>query len=443
MISRADLNEGQVAALDALLAWARDEGGPRLLSLSGPAGTGKTTLLHLFAEEADTATWSAMTGRAARRMRDVGLKGARTAHSALYHRPREVDNRRDRRIELEFDKVRKDDPGLLVIDEASMIDRRFLAHVGQSIYEKILLVGDPVQIPPVNGQDKNGGEDWSVFGAVPGPCLTEVMRTSGAIVETATRVRERQEIIHETLEHGGSRYDYTTDFRGALRDWFDDRDDHVLITWRNEVRMNLNRQIRQILGRSSPLPEVGEPVVIRKNDHKKEIMNGDILFVDGWEGDGPIVAGIATRYVRIRSRQHPPIPTAAPEDIDPWADDGSRVILTALEGRDHGPFDGSLPYVGLDAWNRGLVDAGLARWEGRDLIVEEPVIPLSYGYVLTGHLCMGSEYRRATTLILNDLMSRNFRKPTTLPDGTKMPFAIRYIYTCLTRAKERSIMVVT
>lgn len=406
---------------------------------------GKTTLLKLLADRLDSleidVVWAAMTGRAARRMREVGLHGATTLHAALYDPPREIDNKKKKRIDLEFDQFKDTVAHLLVVDEASMIDRKMLADIERGSFVKILLVGDHVQIPPVS-KEGSDSDDWSVFGAVRGPVLTEVMRTSGAIVDAATLVRERCEIPAGVLESESSRYDFSTNYQQAIKDWFDDRDDHVLVTWKNEVRMNINRQIRQVLGYSGPLMQPGEPVVIRKNDHKTSMMNGDVYFVDEWLGDGPQVAGIPTRYLRLRTDQNPPLPCETPEAIDPWSGTDYKTVLVVMGGRDHGAFDGFVPYVGLKEWNDGLVIAGLAerKPDGGIVKLKEP-LPITYAYCLTGHLVQGSEYRRVTTLLFDSMNNRNFRKPTRLPDGSTMKFAYRWLYTSITRGKKRSTVV--
>ena len=426
-------NQGQSEAIDRILRWSDPDTSERFLSLSGPAGTGKTSILQVLADRWGRGVkWAAMTGRAARRMREAaGLRGATTLHRALYGRFDEVDNVKRQRIDLRFRDVRKEVDSILVVDEASMVDRRILDDIRSSRYQKVLLCGDGVQIPPVSDDGKG---DWSVFQEVTGPQLSEVMRTAGAIVEAGTIVRERQEILRGVLEHGGSRYEHTTDFRGAIRQWFDDREDHVLVTWRNESRMRLTAQIRSVLGHASPYPEPGEPVVVRRNSYAHGIMNGDLYYVDDWLGDGPEIAGVKTRFLRLRETRYPLLPIASVEDIEP--DDCAMAgrtptLLVPLQGRE-AVFDGFLPYVGLTAWKSGLEAAG---------VDESSIIPVTFGYVLTGHLVQGSEYRRATTLLFGDMSSRNFRKPTALPDGTKMSFAMRFIYTCVTRAKERSTLV--
>ena len=161
-------------------------------------------------------------------------------------------------------------------------------------------------------------------------------------------------------------------------------------------------------------------------------MNGDLLYVDAWLGDGPTLAGLATRYVRLRRTREPAAPTSLEEVVfDECA--GTVTTLCHLAGREL-PFDGQAPYVGLDKWNQALKAEDLGRFD---------VQPLTHGYALTGHAVQGGQYRRETVLIAGDLRSRNFQKSTALPDGSQMPFSMRWIYTAISRATERAALVVS
>ena len=129
-------NDDQLRAIDAVLSWRTNKSTPRFLKLTGPAGSGKTAVTReLRRRLLGTATaWSGMTGKAALRLREaVGAKTS-TAHSALYHGPREIDNVEEAKIDLLFNDVKRGDveDTLLVIDEASMISPRFRADVERS-----------------------------------------------------------------------------------------------------------------------------------------------------------------------------------------------------------------------------------------------------------------------------------------------------------------------
>ena len=191
--------EDQVQAIDQVVAWRLNPSSPRFFKLTGAAGTGKTTVMgeirrRLFGTR---TAWTGMTGKAALRLRESIGARASTAHTALYHAPREVDNPQEAKIDLEFDRVRRDEfeGALLVIDESSMIGPKFKADLERSSYSKILVVGDSYQLSPVLSRAEEqeiGSEDYSVFKGIEGPHLTKVMRNAGAVLAAATVVREQQ-----------------------------------------------------------------------------------------------------------------------------------------------------------------------------------------------------------------------------------------------------------
>ncbi|MES2137261.1 MAG: hypothetical protein V4502_09425, partial [Pseudomonadota bacterium] len=44
---------------------------------------------------------------------------------------------------------------------------------------------------------------------------------------------------------------------GTLNAWLGDREGHVLVTWKNQTRMEASKKIRRALGRTGDLPEPG------------------------------------------------------------------------------------------------------------------------------------------------------------------------------------------
>ena len=100
-------------------------------------------------------------------------------------------------------------------------------------------------------------------------------------------------------------------------------------------------------------------------------------------------------------------------------------ILVNTQGKSE-QMDGFFP--DLEDWKTYGKEFAISR-------MPEP-IPITYGYVSTAHKAQGSEYRRVTVFLAGyDLGNDNFRKQTVLPNGDKMPFATRWLYTSLTRAK--------
>ena len=159
------LAPGQAEAVRLALA-------SKAVVITGGPGVGKTTIvdaiLRILAAKGVELVLCAPTGRAARRMSEATGLEARTIHRLLEVDPVSGGFRRDADNPL--------DCGLLVVDEASMVDvmlmRALLAAVPDAA--AVLIVGDVDQLPSVGpGQVL---ADVIASGAVPVVRLTEVFR---------------------------------------------------------------------------------------------------------------------------------------------------------------------------------------------------------------------------------------------------------------------------
>ena len=254
----------QDAALQAVSAWMKAAGSPQVFRLFGYAGTGKTTLARTLAEEVDgTVAFAAYTGKAALVLRSKGCPDASTIHSLIY-RTREAETETPSFVLNVDGPAAKAD--LIIIDECSMVDED-LGKDLLSFGTKVLVLGDPAQIPPVKG----GG---FFTDAEPDAMLTEVHRQAAdnPIIALSMLVRAGRRLDHGT--YGDSRVIRRAEL-GAARVTQADQ----LLVGTNRSRRAYNQRMRALLGHEHPMPEVGEKLVCLRNDKKKGLLNGGTWLV--------------------------------------------------------------------------------------------------------------------------------------------------------------------
>ncbi len=112
----------------------------RFSVITGGAGTGKTTIIKAITaqleDDCESVALAAFAGKAAARVREACEHPASTIHRLLGY-----DGRKFKTESLN-DKS-------LIIDESSMIDSALLSEVVERNPKRLVLVGDPAQLPPV------------------------------------------------------------------------------------------------------------------------------------------------------------------------------------------------------------------------------------------------------------------------------------------------------
>ncbi len=179
--SALELAEGQVEAVRAAIT-------SKVLVITGGPGTGKTTIINtiirVFQARKGRILLAAPTGRAAKRMAETSGMEAKTIHRLLEFSPGENGFARN-----------EDNPlacGLLVIDEASMLDNMLMYHLLKAVPlgATVVFVGDVNQLPSVG--PGNVLRDIISSGVVPVVELTEIFRQAAesAIVTNAHSINQ-------------------------------------------------------------------------------------------------------------------------------------------------------------------------------------------------------------------------------------------------------------
>lgn len=258
------LNIGQERIKNAALDWFKNSS-EQLFEIDGPAGTGKTFLIHEILRQLNMQPnrylAMAYTGQASIVMRTRGFHTARSIHSSLYEVVEVYDNNINNQFGIPYKKTdfrlrNYLDPNidLFFIDEAWMVPD-FMVKDILSFGKKVIVAGDAGQLPPVGG--KPGFlTGYNVHH------LTELMRQaeSSPIVYIANRARQGLP-IHSGLYGNQVLVIDDKEFVPQMIGFAD-----CIACGTNRTRDTLNSYIRQLAGFSGNLPHFGERVICRNNN---------------------------------------------------------------------------------------------------------------------------------------------------------------------------------
>jgi exodeoxyribonuclease-5 len=355
-----------------------------------------------------------MTGKAALRMRAMLGVSAVTFHAAFFLPPDE----NDRSASFEVVRPAPPDDVVLVVDEASMMPPSLYDKLREKWMAKgvrVIFCGDAFQLPPVMSKSEAEvyGDDYSIFTTVRGPALTQVMRSEDDVLYAATAVRETG--ILPRTDRGGYRYQIVKQATpAAAMAFLQQRQDHALITWRNAARVEASRLIRHALGRTSPMPEDGEPILVCRNGQGH--LNGEVIDAGPFR-PGPQLGPVKTLSMQLH---HPVI----------WYDrhgtEHLRTEITTLPD-----MTGQAPYLEeREDWQAYVAAKRKQR--------QPDPLPITWGYALTTHKAQGSEFDEVTLFLSrHDVFSKAFKRMSLLPDRREVTFGTRLLYTAITRAKRR------
>lgn len=390
----------------------------QIFVLSGYAGTGKTFLLKYvvceklaLAPEKDVA-FTAPTGKAASVLIRSGVP-ASTIHSLIYKMDDDDfetdENGEIIRSRLKFIKRDKlPNLKLIVVDEASMVSDDVIRDL-LSYNIKILFCGDDAQLPPVNGT--------ASLLSKPDYTLKEIMRQEmdNPIVALSKKAR-----TGERIEYGAygniAAVVPKAEFTGEVRKKLLLKADQV-ICGTNRTRAALNREIRAFRGvdPESPLPKDGEKLICTLNNWERcvdeegmfYLVNGIIGFCYNVEAksDGIALLDFRAEFLDYVVKKIP-------------FDEG--IFLDGKYYHDYGELAEKL--------DGGIVvsESNFAMIHNHKVKGEELISRFEFAYAITCHKAQGSEFD--FVIVFDE--SRFFGEE-----------AAKWLYTAVTRAKKRLIIV--
>lgn len=297
-----ELNDQQKIALQKIDDFANDKS-KTAITLSGYAGTGKTSLMEMVAKKLGrnyNIVFSATTHQAAGVLKSkVGKYGfeTKTVNSLFgiavstdlegtkYDASKKIRN-------LSEDKLHYGD--IVIIDEASMLsDDNYndVVEIAKNKNAKVIFVGDKAQLAPV-GQD----EVSKVFRDSNGEVveLTKVERTGdNAILSEATAIRNGQNFTYESAfntQGQGVAYvtPQSTEVISSIIETFTPglktNPNYLrILAFTNASVANYNSKVRQSLGYNGLAPQVGEPMLGYANwgyDRSRAALGDPYQFVN-------------------------------------------------------------------------------------------------------------------------------------------------------------------
>jgi ATP-dependent exoDNAse (exonuclease V) alpha subunit len=440
--------------LQKVAVFCKNNDSKEIFILKGYAGTGKTTIISTLVDNLNAIQMKSVllapTGRAAKVIANYSKKPAYTIHKKIYFPTKTSQGG------VQFTlQVNKHKNTLFIVDEASMISDQVTdvrGGSGNSLLEdllsyvysgencKLILIGDTAQLPPINSELSPAllpeTFEWKFQQDIHHMELTEVMRQEegSGILENATLIRNQiSDSFFEAFQFQLQGYKDMVrlvdgyEILDAIHAAYDKQgmEDTAFIV-RSNKRANLyNQQIRsRILFKESDL-SVGDFLMVVKNnyfwlDAKEEagfIANGDIIEVlEIYKRQA--LYGFQFANVKVRMLDYPnQIPfetmllldTLTSESPSLTYDESNKLYQEVLQDYEQDAMYKRVQKVKSNPYFNAL--------------------QVKFSYAITCHKAQGGQWNTV------------FVEQPYLPDGKIDKEYLRWLYTAVTRAKEKVYLI--
>ena len=377
------------------IAIERYRHGEKYTCIAGYAGTGKSTLVKFIVSALNVPEeeicYATFTGKAAQVLLKKGNKNVSTLHKLLYKSIPKADGG--------FIRIPVDDVPyrIVIVDEVSMAPKTLMKLLF-NYRVHVICLGDPFQLPTIDKDEDNGLlERPHIF-------LDEVMRQAAEseIIRLTMDIRAGKDISYSPNGKEALVLDKSQLNTGMLQ-WADQ-----ILVGTNAARININNQMRKLLGRGSR-PEDGDKVICLRNywdflaDNDDPLVNGTIGYLQNSFEDFVIL----------------------PRNLG-----GNKIDI--INGDFVSDSDATFNRVHMDT-KMILTGEKCVDFKTAYRINKNPktsgLLPLefTYGYAITCHKAQGSEWDKV--LVLEE----------------KFPFDktehARWLYTACTRASDKLVLV--
>lgn len=352
--------------------------------IAGFAGSGKSTLVQFIIDklnvDEDDVVYISYTGKASLVLRSKGCRNAITAHKLLYNAKERPDGTYEFSPKKHLDEQYK----IVVLDECSMLPevmwKLLLSHKVH-----ILALGDPEQLPPIEG-NSNILDSPHVF-------LDEVVRQAqdNPIIRLSMDIREGK-----WLEYGG-----TKECRVMPQDKISDKlllGADQIICGKNVTRHFLNETVRKIkFGDDySTIPVNGDKAICLKNQWQKLSDDNDPL-INGLIG---VMDNIELQSDKLYN----------PKMIMNFVSDSNGIYENLHV--DYKIFTDKEPTINKENWKKYPKSTRPYEFD--------------YGYAITCHKAQGSEFEKV--IVFDEWLG-------------DVEYHRRWLYTAVTRSSEKLIIV--